>query len=285
MDGEQPSASLTVEEPPVPGTVRTVVVMPAYNAARTLERTVADLPPDGVEQVILVDDDSSDDTVEIATRLGLTVIAHESNRGYGANQKTCYTAALELGADVVVMLHPDYQYTPKLLPAMISMLTDGPFDVVLGSRILGGAARKGGMPLYKYMANRMLTAVQNLLCGAKLSEYHSGYRAFTRAVLERLALHENSDDFVFDNQMLAQALYHGFSIGEISCPAAYFEDASSINFRRSLRYGLGVLLTSLQFFGHRRGWYTAAIFSEGGRRLSSDASTSGAPRVASSEES
>ena len=264
---------------------RIVVVMPAYNAARTLERTYREIPLDLVDEVVVTDDASSDETVAEALRLGLRTLVHEQNRGYGANQKTCYTAALELGADVVVMLHPDYQYTPKLLPAMISMLTDGPFDVVLGSRILGGAARRGGMPLYKYMANRMLTAIQNLLCGAKLSEYHSGYRAFTRPVLERLALHENSDDFVFDNQMLAQALYHGFSIGEISCPAAYFEDASSINFRRSLRYGLGVLLTSLQFFGHRRGWHNAAIFSEEGRRLASGASASAAPGVPSSEES
>ena len=248
---------------------RIVVVMPAYNAARTLERTYREIPLDLVDEVVVTDDASSDETVEEARRLGLRTLVHEENRGYGANQKTCYTAALELGADVVVMLHPDYQYTPKLLPAMISMLTDGPFDVVLGSRILGGAARKGGMPLYKYIANRMLTAIQNLLCGAKLSEYHSGYRAFTRPVLENLALLENSDDFVFDNQMLAQALFHGFEIGEISCPAAYFEDASSINFKRSVRYGLGVLLTSLQFFAHRRGWRSSPIFDERGRRLGS----------------
>ena len=250
-----------------------VVVMPAYNAARTLERTVREIPMDLVDDVVVTDDASSDETVDVAHRLGLRTLVHDRNRGYGANQKTCYTAALELGADVVVMLHPDYQYTPKLLPAMISMLTDGPFDVVLGSRILGGAARKGGMPLYKYAANRALTATQNLLCGAKLSEYHSGYRAFTRTVLERLALLENSDDFVFDNQMLAQALFQNFAIGEISCPAAYFEDASSINFKRSVRYGLGVLMTSLQFFAHRRGWRSSPIFSENGRRLDSVTST------------
>ena len=246
---------------------RIVVVMPAYNAARTLERTYREIPLDIVDEVVVTDDASSDQTVAEAHRLGLRTLVHQQNRGYGANQKTCYTAALELGADVAVMLHPDYQYTPRLLPAMISMLTDGPFDVVLGSRILGGGARKGGMPLYKYLSNRTLTAIQNLLCEAKLSEYHTGYRAFTRPVLEHLALHENSDDFVFDNQMLAQALFHGFAIGEISCPAVYFEDASSINFQRSVRYGLGVLATSLRFFANRRGWWTSPIFSETGRRL------------------
>jgi len=246
---------------------RIVVVMPAYNAARTLEKTYREIPLDIVDEVVVTDDASSDETVSEARKLGLKTLVHERNRGYGANQKTCYTAALELGADVVVMLHPDYQYTPKLLPAMVSMLTDGPFDVVLGSRILGGSARKGGMPLYKYIANRTLTAIQNLFCGAKLSEYHSGYRAFTRPVLERLALIENSDDFVFDNQMLAQTIFHGFEIGEISCPAAYFEDASSINFKRSVRYGLGVLVTSARFLAHRRGWHASRIFAEDGRRL------------------
>jgi glycosyltransferase involved in cell wall biosynthesis len=241
--------------------------MPAYNAALTLERTYREIPLDIVDEVIVTDDASSDQTVAEARKLGLRTLVHEENRGYGANQKTCYTAALELGADVAVMLHPDYQYTPRLLPAMVSMLTDGPFDVVLGSRILGGGALEGGMPLYKYVANRTLTAIQNLLCGAKLSEYHTGYRAFTRPVLESLALLENSDDFVFDNQMLAQALFQGFKIGEISCPAVYFEDASSINFKRSLAYGLGVIATSLRFFAHRRGWLASAIFSETGRRL------------------
>lgn len=248
-----------------------VVVMPAYNAARTIEKTYREIPLDLVDEVVVTDDASSDDTVSEARRLGLRTLVHETNRGYGANQKTCYAAALDLGADVVVMLHPDYQYTPKLLPAMISMLTDGPFDVVLGSRILGGSARKGGMPLYKYLSNRFLTAAQNLLCGAKLSEYHTGYRAFTRQVLERLPLLENSDDFVFDNQMLAQILHHGFEIGEISCPAAYFEEASSINFRRSVRYGIGVLTTSVQLFAQRRGWASFAIFDARGRRLASSA--------------
>jgi glycosyltransferase involved in cell wall biosynthesis len=244
-----------------------VVVMPAYNAAKTLERTYREIPLDVVDEVVVTDDASPDETVEEARRLGLTTIVHEQNRGYGGNQKTCYTEALRLGADVVVMLHPDYQYTPKLIPAMISMLTDGPFDVVLGSRVLGGRARLGGMPLYKYVANRFLTAFQNLLGGAKLSEYHTGYRAFSRAVLESCALEENSDDFVFDNQMLAQIIYAGFSIGEVSCPAAYFEDASSINFRRSVRYGLGVLRTSGQLFLQRKGLARYPIFDPAGRKL------------------
>ncbi len=244
-----------------------VVVMPAYNAARTLEKTYREIPLDLVDEVVVTDDASSDQTVAEARRLGLRTLVHEKNRGYGANQKTCYAAALELDADVVVMLHPDYQYTPKLIPAMISLLTDGPFDVVLGSRILGGAARRGGMPPYKYIANRALTALQNLLCNAKLSEYHTGYRAFTREVLEQLPLLENSNDFVFDNQMLAQVLYHGFEIGEISCPAAYFEEASSINFRRSIQYGLGVVATSLQFRLQRWGWGSFPQFAAGGRGL------------------
>ena len=204
---------------------KVVVVMPAYNAARTIEQTYREIPMDLVDAVVVTDDASHDDTVEVARRLGLHTLVHEENRGYGGNQKTCYTEALRLGADVVVMLHPDYQYTPKLLPAMIGLVCDGPFDVVLGSRVLGGRALAGGMPLYKYIANRALTAAQNLLCSAKLSEYHTGYRAFTREVLETLPLLENSDDFVFDNQMLAQILVAGFEIGEVSCPAAYFEEA------------------------------------------------------------
>ena len=189
-----------------------VVVMPAYNAAKTIEQTYAEVPLDLVDEVVVTDDASSDETVEVARRLGLRTLVHDRNMGYGANQKTCYTEALRLGADVVVMLHPDYQYTPKLLAPMIGMITDGPFDVVLGSRILGGYAREGGMPVYKYVFNRLLTAIQNLLGGAKLSEYHTGYRAFSREVIEGLALHENSDDFVFDNQMLAQILH-----GQIAC--------------------------------------------------------------------
>jgi glycosyltransferase involved in cell wall biosynthesis len=244
-----------------------VVVMPAYNAARTIERTYREIPLDIVDEVIVTDDASHDETVEIAKRLGLHTLVHVENRGYGGNQKTCYTEALRLGADVVVMLHPDYQYTPKLLPAMIGLVCDGPFDVVLGSRVLGGRALAGGMPLYKYVANRFLTAAQNLLCGAKLSEYHTGYRAFRRDVLVSLPLLENSDDFVFDNQMLAQILLAGYEIGEVSCPAAYFEEASSINFRRSMRYGLGVLGTSLLAFLHRKGIARVRIFDPKGRRL------------------
>jgi glycosyltransferase involved in cell wall biosynthesis len=255
---------------------KVVVVMPAYNAARTLERTVAEIPMDLVDEIVITDDASHDETVEIAKRLGLRTLVHHANRGYGGNQKTCYAEALRLGADVVVMLHPDYQYSPKLLPAMIGLVADGPYDVVLGSRILGGSARRGGMPLYKYVANRFLTAVQNLLCGAKLSEYHTGYRAFSGQVLRQLPLLENSDDFVFDNQMLAQALHAGFEFGEISCPAAYFEEASSINFRRSVRYGLGVLAVALQYFLQRRGLARFAIFDPDGRKLDPDGLHEGA---------
>ena len=238
-----------------------VVVMPAYNAAKTIERTYREIPLDLVDEVVVTDDASPDETVEVARRLGLHTLVHERNRGYGGNQKTCYTEALRLGADVVVMLHPDYQYTPKLLPAMIGLITDGPFDAVLGSRVLGGSARAGGMPLYKYVANRLLTFIQNTLAGAKLSEYHTGYRAFSREVIESLALGENSDDFVFDNQMLAQIIHAGFKIGEVSCPAAYFEEASSINFRRSVRYGLGVLVVSVQLFLERHGLASFPIFA------------------------
>ena len=246
---------------------RVVVVMPAYNAALTLERTVREIPMDLVDEVVVTDDASDDDTVAEALRLGLRTVVHAENRGYGGNQKTCYQEALRLGADIVVMLHPDYQYTPKLLPSMIGLLTDGPFDVVIGSRILGGSALAGGMPRYKYIANRFLTATQNLLAGAKLSEYHTGYRAFKREVLQALPLLENSDDFVFDNQMLAQILYQGFRIGEISCPAAYFKDASSIDFKRSLKYGIGVLGVSVQLLLQRLGVARFAIFDPGGRKL------------------
>jgi glycosyltransferase involved in cell wall biosynthesis len=244
-----------------------VVVMPAYNAAKTIEKTYREIPLDLVDEVVVTDDASPDETVEIARQLGLHTLVHQTNLGYGGNQKTCYTEALRLGADVSVMLHPDYQYTPALLPAMIGMITDGPFDVVLGSRVLGGRALTGGMPMYKYVANRALTAAQNLLCGAKLSEYHTGYRAFSRQVLESLPLLENSDDFVFDNQMLAQILLAGFEIGEVSCPAAYFEEASSINFQRSVKYGLGVLTTSLQAFLQRKKLAKFRIFDPDGRRL------------------
>ncbi len=244
-----------------------VIVMPAYNAARTIEKTYAEIPLDLVDEVVVTDDASSDDTVAVARRLGLRTLVHGRNRGYGGNQKTCYTEALRLGADIIVMLHPDYQYTPKLLPAMISMISDGPFDAVLGSRILGGRALAGGMPIYKYISNRALTFFQNLLGGAKLSEYHTGYRAFSREVIESLALEENSDDFVFDNQMLAQIIHAGFSIGEVSCPAAYFEEASSINLWRSTQYGIGVLATSVQLCLQRFGLANYQIFNPDGRRL------------------
>ncbi len=244
-----------------------VVVMPAYNAAKTIEQTYREIPLDIVDDVVVTDDASHDETVEVAKQLGLRTLVHETNRGYGGNQKTCYTEALRLGADVTVMLHPDYQYTPVLIPAIVSLITDGPFDVVLGSRVLGGRALAGGMPLYKYVANRLLTAAQNLLCGAKLSEYHTGYRAFSRRLLESLPLEVNSDDFVFDNQMLAQILLAGFEIGEVSCPAAYFEEASSINFQRSTKYGIGVLWTSIQAFLQRKGLRSFRIFDPDGRRL------------------
>jgi glycosyltransferase involved in cell wall biosynthesis len=224
-----------------------VVVLPAYNAAKTLEKTYQEIPLDIVDNVILVDDASRDNTSEVARGLGIRTIIHPVNKGYGGNQKTCYRAALDLGADIVVMLHPDYQYTPKLLPAMAAMIAWGEFDAVLASRILGKGALKGGMPFYKYVANRFLTFTENVLLGQKLSEYHTGYRAFSRTILESLPLDNNSDDFVFDNEMLAQIAWHNFRIGELSCPTKYFDDASSINFRRSVTYGLGVLTTALRF--------------------------------------
>ena len=226
-----------------------VVVMPAFNAARTLRQTYAEVREQGiVDEIIPVDDSSRDETVALARTLdGVSVHLHESNRGYGANQKTCYRLALEAGADVVVMIHPDYQYTPKLIPAMASIIVNGLHPCVLGSRILGGYALAGGMPAWKYLANRFLTLVENLMFGAKLSEYHTGYRAFSRQILETLELAHNSDDFVFDNQMLAQIFWHGFTIGEVSCPTKYFPEASSINFRRSLKYGFGCLNTGTKF--------------------------------------
>jgi glycosyltransferase involved in cell wall biosynthesis len=226
---------------------RIAVVLPAYNASLTLRRTVAEIPMDIVDEVILTDDASSDDTTEISRELGIATIQHVSNRGYGGNQKTCYAAALARGADVVVMLHPDYQYTPHLVPAMASMIVSGEYDCVFASRILGGGALKGGMPVYKYISNRALTFAQNVLMGQKMSEYHTGYRAWSRAVLERLPLLSCSDDFVFDNEMIAQAMYLGFRVGEISCPTKYFPEASSINFRRSVTYGLGVVGTAVRY--------------------------------------
>ncbi len=239
---------------------RLTVILPAYNAERTLRATYADIPHLLVDDVILVDDHSSDHTVAVARELGLHVIVHDRNRGYGANQKTCYAEALARGAEIVVMLHPDYQYTPRLITAMASMIAEGEFDVVLASRILGVGALAGGMPLYKYVSNRFLTFVENLLVSHKLSEYHTGYRAFSREVLETLPLERNSDDFVFDNQMLAQAIYAGFRIGEVSCPTRYFPEASSIDFRRSVTYGLGVLATAATLRLHRWGLVRSPLF-------------------------
>jgi len=248
------------------------VVMPAYNAERTLEATVRELP-ELVDTCILVDDHSSDGTVEAAKRLGLQFFVHDRNYGYGRNQQTCYREALAAGADVVIMVHPDYQYTPLLVTAMASMIAYGVYDVVLGSRIIGGQALRGGMPFYKYVSNRLLTAFENIFLRIKLSEYHTGYRAFSRDVLTTLPLMENSDDFVFDNQMLAQCVHFGFHIGEVSCPTKYFEEASSINFRRSVQYGLGVLATTMQFALQRVGLAHFRIFSQQGRRLEADNGT------------
>jgi glycosyltransferase involved in cell wall biosynthesis len=226
-----------------------VVVMPAYNAAKTVVQTYAEVCEQNiVDKIILVDDRSRDNTVQIAKTLpGVTVHVHEKNTGYGGNQKSCYRLALEAGADIVIMVHPDYQYTPKLIPAMASIIANGLHPCVLASRILGGYSLQGGMPAWKYISNRFLTLAENILLGAKLSEYHTGYRAFSREILEKIDLSKNSDDFVFDNQMLAQILWHGFTIGEVSCPTKYFEEASSINFRRSVKYGFGCLWIGLKF--------------------------------------
>ncbi|QXE85629.1 glycosyltransferase family 2 protein [Geomonas nitrogeniifigens] len=237
-----------------------VVVMPAYNAEKTLEMTYREIPQEIVDEVVLVDDASRDRTSEIARLIGLHTIVHATNKGYGGNQKSCYKAALELGADIVIMVHPDYQYTPKLIPAMASMIAYDEFDAVLASRILGTGALEGGMPFYKYVANRFLTLFENLMLGHKLSEYHTGYRAFSRDILEKLPLGANSDDFVFDNQMLAQIIWSGYRIGEVTCPTKYFEDASSINFKRSVIYGLGVLKTSLQFRLQKLGLLKSPLF-------------------------
>jgi len=245
-----------------------VVVMPAYNAEHTLQTTYTEIPFEFIDEVILGDDASSDNTVILARKLGITTLVHSNNRGYGGNQKACYKEALKRGADVVIMLHPDYQYTPKLLVAMASLVAIGQYDIVLGSRIISGNTLKGGMPYYKYISNRVLTLFENILLGAKLTEYHTGYRSFSKQVLLELPLEENSDDFVFDNQVLAQALYFGFSIGEISCPTKYFKEASSINLSRSIVYGLGVLRTSLQFVLNRWGIREDKIFSRDGRRMS-----------------
>lgn len=233
---------------------KVVVVLPAYNAAPTLEITYKEIPMDIVDDVILVDDASKDNTSELAKQIGIKhVIRHEKNKGYGGNQKTCYDKALELGADIVIMLHPDYQYTPKLIPAMTSIIGNDLYQVVFGSRILGKGALKGGMPMYKYIANRFLTLTQNILMGQKLSEYHTGYRAFSKKVLQSVNYHNNSDDFVFDNQMIAQICFEGFDIAEVTCPTKYFEEASSINFKRSTIYGLGVLSVSFGYFFEKLG--------------------------------
>ena len=247
-----------------------VVVMPAYNAAKTLSRTVGDIPREIVDEILLVDDASADETVELAREMDLTVFLHEKNFGYGRNQKTCYREALRRGADIVVMVHPDYQYSPHLIVPMAGMIAYGEYDAVLGSRILGKGALEGGMPVYKYVANRFLTFAQNLLISQKLSEYHTGFRAFRREVLENLPLEENSDDFVFDNEMIAQTVFFDYRVGEISCPTRYFEEASSINFARSVKYGLGVLATSAKFRLRRLGLLKTPLFGERGRKLATN---------------
>lgn len=244
-----------------------IVVMPAYNAARTLKKTVAEISMGIVDEVLLVDDASSDETIKVASELGLTVFQHDRNFGYGRNQKTCYREALKHKADIVVMIHPDYQYSPNLIVPMAGMIAFGEYDVVLGSRILGKGAIEGGMPVYKYIANRFLTLVQNILIGQKLSEYHTGFRAFRREVLEALPLEENSDDFVFDNEMITQAFHFGYRVGEISCPTHYFEEASSINFGRSVKYGVGVLGTSVKYCLMRFGSLSFNIYGRHGRTL------------------
>ena len=237
------------------GEQKVVVIMPAYNASKTLVATYAEIPFDIVDEVVLVDDCSNDKTLEVAQQLGIQhIIEHPKNLGYGGNQKTCFKKALDLGADIVVMVHPDYQYTPKLIPSMSFLIAQELYQVVLGSRILGKGALRGGMPLYKYFFNRLLTAFENVMVGAKLSEYHTGYRAFSRKVLEEINFVSNSDDFIFDNQVLSQAIFAGYEIGEITCPTKYFDEASSINFRRSVKYGFGVILTSWMHFFQRIGW-------------------------------
>ena len=245
---------------------KVVVIMPAYNAEKTLEKTYNEIYKNFVDEIILVDDFSSDETKEIAKRLNITTIVHEKNIGYGGNQKSCYRAALKAGADIIIMLHPDYQYTPKLIPAMASMLAFDEYDAVIASRIIGNSAIKGGMPLYKYFSNRFLTCFQNIVIGEKLSEYHTGFRAFSRKILEKLPLEDCSDDFIFDNQMLALIFYYGFKIGEISCPTKYFKEASSINFIRSCKYGLEVLVVSIKYRLAKFG-FGIKLFNKQGRAL------------------
>ena len=238
-----------------------IVVLPAYNASNTLLATYNEIPFDIVDEVILVDDNSSDNTIDVAKQLGIKhIIIHENNLGYGGNQKSCYNKALELGADIIIMLHPDYQYTPKLIHSMCYLIANDVYPVVIGSRILGKGALKGGMPIYKYVANRFLTLFQNVLMNQKISEYHTGYRAYSRIVLEQINFNNNSNDFIFDNQFLAQIFYNGFEIAEITCPTKYFEDASSINFSRSVKYGLGVIKTSFQYFYSKNKFYKSKLF-------------------------
>jgi len=240
---------------------KVIVVMPAYNAAKTLLTTYNEIPFDIVDEVLLVDDASTDETAKIASELKINLIIHPNNLGYGGNQKTCYEAAIKAGGDIIIMLHPDYQYTPKLIGAMVHLLNSDEFDIVLGSRILGGKSRSGGMPLYKYISNRVLTLLQNILMGAKLSEYHTGYRAYTKKVLETIPWKNNSNDFVFDNQFLSQAIYADFRIGEITCPTRYFKEASSINFTRSVNYGLGCLKNAMLFRFQKMGIMKTKLFS------------------------
>jgi glycosyltransferase involved in cell wall biosynthesis len=247
---------------------RVTVVMPAYNAEKTLEKTYNEIPHDIVDDIILTDDASKDRTAEIARKLNIKTFVHMKNKGYGGNQKTCYQEALRIKSDIIIMLHPDYQYTPKLITAMASMIAYGVFDAIIASRILGNKAVDGGMPLYKYISNRFLTAVENFIIQQKLSEYHTGYRAFSAEVLKKIPLLENSDDFVFDNEMLLQTMYFGFNVGEVSCPAKYFDDASSISFRRSVTYGIGVIHTSIKYFMSKRGSKLYQIFNPDGGKLS-----------------
>ncbi len=241
---------------------KVVVVLPAYNAAATLKQTISEIPSDVVDDIILCDDASKDNTVEIAKDLNIgTIIVHQENKGYGANQKSLYAKAVSLDADIIIMVHPDYQYTPLLIPSMVNLIEENLYDVVLGSRILSKGALEGGMPIYKYIANRLLTLIQNILVGHKLSEYHTGYRAFRKEVFTQIPFESNSDDFIFDNQLLSQIIYHKFRIGEISCPTKYFPEASSINFRRSAVYGIGVLYVSLKHFLQRTGLFKFALYT------------------------
>lgn len=242
-------------------TKKVVVVMPAYNAGKTIEKTFAEIPFPLVDEVILCDDASKDDTVDVAKKLGIKhIIVHDVNKGYGANQKSLYNKALDINGDIIIMLHPDYQYTPKLIPAMCNIIGEGLYPVVLGSRILGNGALRGGMPLYKYISNRFLTFAQNILLGSKLSEYHTGYRAFSREVLKKINFHQNSDDFVFDNEMLSQIIFRGYHIAEVTTPTKYFDEASSINFRRSAKYGLGVLGVSFVHFLAKRSLWKSNLY-------------------------